>query len=122
MFREDTEVAMEALQALRGEYSDKLVDILTVERAELAEKMEQNFSHAFTTHLHRLRDDEMLKGYYVERRVIHQFLESGKITPAQANELRLKVNKMETFTLSHGDNEVVVKLMSLLARRRDAPA
>ncbi|MDR1158905.1 MAG: sodium:proton antiporter [Oscillospiraceae bacterium] len=121
MFRTDTEVAMETLQVLRGEYPDKLVDILTAERAELAEKMEQNFSHVFTAHLHRLRDDEMLKGYYVERRVIHQFLERGKITPAQANDLRLKVNKMETFTLSHGDNEVVVKLMSLLARRRDAP-
>ncbi|MDR2670557.1 MAG: sodium:proton antiporter, partial [Oscillospiraceae bacterium] len=116
MFRVDTEVAMETLQALRGEYPDKLVDILATERAELAEKMEQNFSHVFTARLHRLRDDEMLKGYYVERRVIHQFLERGKITPAQANDLRLKVNKMETFTLSHGDNEVVVKLMSLLAR------
>jgi hypothetical protein len=59
----------------------------------------------------------MLRGFYVERRVIHQFLDRGDITPEQANELRVKVNKLETYTLGHDPNELVMKLMEIGSMR-----
>jgi CPA1 family monovalent cation:H+ antiporter len=118
-FVTNTELVLAYLEGKRGEYPPLLVDTLLEERRELAEKMRQGFhGGVLVNRLHRARDDEMLRGYYVERRVIHQFLERGAITQAQANGMRLQVNKLETFTLAHNkDSEEVLKLISLISRR-----
>ncbi|GHU86079.1 sodium:proton antiporter [Clostridia bacterium] len=111
MFLQNTEL-VEKILANCGDFPKKLVTILREERQYFAEQMLQIFNE-HTDYAHWLHDDEMLKGYYVERRVINQFLEQGKITIAQSNKYRMNVNKLESLTLSRSTNDVMPKLISL---------
>jgi CPA1 family monovalent cation:H+ antiporter len=64
--------------------------------------------------------DELINGFYVERRVIHQFLERGEITSAQANALRGDVNRLELYALSekHGESAPMIRLFARLREKR----
>ncbi|MDR3120426.1 MAG: sodium:proton antiporter [Clostridiales bacterium] len=118
LFERNTKLVLRMLAELReaGRYPEKLLAALTDERADLARQVETGtFRRAVQARLHQNQDDELLKGYYIERRVIHQFQEQKKITLEQANALRVDVNKLESFTLAHNNNEVVRKMLSLTA-------
>ncbi|GHU96371.1 sodium:proton antiporter [Clostridia bacterium] len=119
LFRRNTARVVEALNNSRGQYPDGLIDWQIEERRNMSRQlMESVYNDRFQDRMHKDHEHEQLKGYYVERRVIHQLLERHEITKDQANELRVKVNKLESFTLGEGENEIMDKLISLTARRR----
>ncbi|GHU88304.1 sodium:proton antiporter [Clostridia bacterium] len=119
LFRRNTAHVVEALNNSRGKYPDGLIDWQIEERRNMSRQlMESVYNDRFQDRMHKDHEHEQLKGYYVERRVIHQLLERHEITKDQANELRVKVNKLESFTLGEGENEIMDKLLSLTARRR----
>jgi CPA1 family monovalent cation:H+ antiporter len=62
--------------------------------------------------------DELINGFYVERRVIHQFLDRGEITAEQANELRGDVNRLEIYTLS-GKHGASVPMINMFTKLRE---
>jgi CPA1 family monovalent cation:H+ antiporter len=66
-------------------------------------------------------EDELINGFYVERRVIHQFLERGEITIEQANALRSDVNRLEIHTLSekHGETAPIIKMFAKLREKME---
>jgi CPA1 family monovalent cation:H+ antiporter len=62
--------------------------------------------------------DELINGFYVERRVIHQFLDRGEITAEQANALRGDVNRLELYALSEKRVEPA-PMIKLFAKLRE---
>jgi CPA1 family monovalent cation:H+ antiporter len=116
IFSNNTDSVVQALDSLRGQYSEDLINLLIDERIDLTDQLIDSVYGALHRHAqfhqgHSSADD--LRGYYVERRVIHQFLEQGKITEEQANAFRIDVNKLESFTLAHNRSSVVLKFMTL---------
>ncbi|MDR3238724.1 MAG: sodium:proton antiporter [Clostridiales bacterium] len=87
----------------------EIIDRLTQERMDLSKQMRAGF---YINHgqPHDGYEEEILQGFYVERRVIHQFLERGAITPRQANDFRMVVNEMESFTLSGESEELITEI------------
>ena len=68
--------------------------------------------------LHEEYVDELLIGYDIERETIWDFLDEGRLTLAQANALRADVNKLESYTLADDQNDVMLKLVSIVERQR----
>jgi CPA1 family monovalent cation:H+ antiporter len=110
VFLQNTEL-VEKILANCGDVPEKLVTILRETRQYFTEQVGQIDGPDYARWVQH--DDAMLKGYYVERRVINQFLEQGRITAAQSNEYRMNVNKLESLTLSRSANDAMYKLFSL---------
>jgi CPA1 family monovalent cation:H+ antiporter len=109
----------EAEQPAYYSFLERMIDQLQEEREDLAEQMAQGvYRQSVYARVHRDYNTELLKGYYVERRVIHQFLEERKINLEYANALRVNVNKLESYTLAHHHNDVVQKMLTLTESHR----
>ncbi|GHU53220.1 sodium:proton antiporter [Clostridia bacterium] len=113
LFSGNVDVVVRALNGERQHFSEELIELVIDERTDLNRQVMEGLKGALHKRQSQNRDNVMLKGYYVERRVIHQFLEQSKITAAQANLFRVDVNKLESFTLAHSRSEVVLKFLEL---------
>jgi CPA1 family monovalent cation:H+ antiporter len=118
LFRKNTSLVIKTLEEKRGQYADKLIDHLIEERRDFTEQvMEGVYGNELRERMYRNYSNEMLKGYYVERRVIHQFFEQNKISAAEANKFRVNVNKLESFSLDGHSNEIMLKIIALTSNR-----
>jgi hypothetical protein len=63
-------------------------------------------------------DEEMLRGFEIERGVIDSFQQRGFITSDEADHMRIDVNTMETYLLEERHNNNVMKLLSKAGRKR----
>ncbi|MDR3242894.1 MAG: sodium:proton antiporter [Clostridiales Family XIII bacterium] len=119
LFWQQTDIVIKGLDSMRGRYSDELIGELIEGRIDLAgQVMEGLYGDALHARLNQEYENEMLKGYDVERQVISEFLERGRLTEEQANTMRVNVNKLESFTLADKNNDLALKLMSLGASQR----
>jgi CPA1 family monovalent cation:H+ antiporter len=90
-----------ALRAERGAFPARLADRMLHERFSKGAEAENGLlGRILTDRLQPGYEDALISGFYVERRVIHQFLERGDISIEQANMLRSDVNRLELYTLS----------------------
>ncbi|MDR2087876.1 MAG: sodium:proton antiporter [Clostridiales Family XIII bacterium] len=97
---------------------ERLTDRMLHERRSKAAEIESGmFGRAFREHPPDY-EDKLISGFYVERRVIHQFLERGEITVEQANALRSDVNRLELYTLSEKPGEAA-PFIKMFARLRE---
>ncbi|MDR2295867.1 MAG: sodium:proton antiporter [Clostridiales Family XIII bacterium] len=109
-----------ALRAGRADLPERLADRTLHERRSKAAETENGmFGRALRERLQPGYEDELINGFYVERRVIHQFLERGKITAEQANMLRGDVNRLEIYTLSEKRSEIapIIKMLASLREK-----
>jgi CPA1 family monovalent cation:H+ antiporter len=120
LFAANNDVVIKALHNSRGKYPEEILEAQMDEREELTQQV---LGGAYRTSRHvraqKNYKKELLRGFYVERKVIYQFLDRGEITPEQANELRVRVNKLETYALGHDPNELVIKLMEIGSARNN---
>jgi CPA1 family monovalent cation:H+ antiporter len=118
LFMANNDIVVRALHNSRDKYPENIIDAQIDEREEMTQQvLEGVYRASGHTRAQKNYKKEMLRGFYVERRVIHQFLDRGDITPEQANELRVRVNKLETYTLGHDPNELVMKLVEIGSMR-----
>ncbi|MFP3156101.1 sodium:proton antiporter [Lachnospiraceae bacterium ZAX-1] len=113
LFSDNTNLMIRALNDSRDHFSEQLLDRFIDERIDLNSQVAEGIYGALHAHMPQSHDNALLQGYYVERRVIYQFLEQGKITATQANTFRVDVNKLESFTLEHNRSEIVLKFLAL---------
>jgi hypothetical protein len=83
----------------------------------LGHLVDDAYAGTLRARLHEEYVDELLIGYELERETIWDFLDDGRLTLPQANELRLNVNKLESHTLADDQNDAMLKLISAAERR-----
>jgi CPA1 family monovalent cation:H+ antiporter len=108
--------------ALEGEQENPptaMAERLIRERGVLARQLARGLAGRNThARLNAGYEEQLLRGFYVERRVIHQFLEKGKISPDLANTLRSDVSVLEIHILSGRHAEFLIEVKSLLKNRK----
>jgi CPA1 family monovalent cation:H+ antiporter len=114
LFAANNDVVLKALHNARDKYPEDILEAQIDEREELTQQVLGGvYRTSRHTRVQKNYKKDLLRGFYVERRVIHQFLDRGEITAEQANEQRVRVNKLETYALGHDPNELVVKLIEI---------
>lgn len=101
VFEKNTQQVQESLENLRDVYDEKLIDGFLHRRQLVIERLRQ--SDFFVKML--VKGDpsfskEILRGYYLERKVIDEFESAGKITTFSANEYRKEVNLLESYAIN----------------------
>jgi CPA1 family monovalent cation:H+ antiporter len=103
---ESGEMLTDALRDKRETWPERLTHRSLHERKSKAAEIEERMrGRALVGRLQPDYEGELINGFYVERRVIHQFLERGEITVERANTLRGDVNRLELYALSEGHGE-----------------
>jgi hypothetical protein len=110
-------VALLAKELREGPESrpERMIEGALHERKLMAAEIEGGmFGRNLHGPFHQGYETELINGFYVERRVIHQFLDRGEITVEQANALRGDVNRLELYMLSekHGEDAPMVKMFA----------
>jgi CPA1 family monovalent cation:H+ antiporter len=119
LFWDLTDLIVKSFEDVRDRYSDKLIALFIEERVNMmGHLIDDVYAGTLRARLHEEYVDELLIGYEIERETIWDFLDEGRLTLAQANELRANVNKLESYTLADDQNDVMLKLISIVERQR----
>jgi CPA1 family monovalent cation:H+ antiporter len=119
LFWDLTDLIVKSFEEVRDRYSDKLIALFIEERVNLmGHLIDDAYAGTLRARLHEEYVDELLIGYEIERETIWDFLDEGRLTLSQANELRANVNKLESHTLADDQNDVMLKLLSVVERQR----
>jgi CPA1 family monovalent cation:H+ antiporter len=93
------------LRAERTDLPERFMSRILHERQSKAAEIESGmFGRTLFERMQPGYETELINGFYVERRVIHQFLDRGEITLEQANALRGDVSRLELYTFSEKRN------------------
>jgi CPA1 family monovalent cation:H+ antiporter len=118
LFWDITDLIVKSFEDVRDRYADKQIALFIEERVNLmGHLIDDAYAGTLRARLHEEYVDELLIGYEIERETIWDFLDEGKLTLPQANELRVNVNKLESYTLADDQNDVMLKLLSIVERR-----
>ncbi|AYG01795.1 cation:proton antiporter [Lactococcus allomyrinae] len=116
LYFSNTELILQALDNLQGVFDDQLLHFLQAERLRTAEIV------ATGGHISRLVNKaqptnltEMMRAYYLERKVIFEYESSGQLTAREAKDMRLNVNVLEDYTLASNQRSL---LFDFLERRK----
>jgi hypothetical protein len=119
VFQKTLVLVEEYLNSKRDRYPERIINRLIDEREDLSDGMERGITKKrFVQRMDISYEKDMLNSFYVERRVIHQFMTSGKITPEEANELRVDVNGLESYILSEHRSDIATDINALVSKWR----
>ena len=91
---------MEGLENLEGVYHQSLIEYLQRTRLQEAQIIESdNFVERMIARFKPDNIDEMLRAYYLERKIISEYQSQGLISSLFAKRLRTNVNKLESHSL-----------------------
>ena len=114
----NTEQILEALSNLEGVYHSDLLSYLKRSRLQEAEIIQSGaFVERVITHLHPDNIDEMLRGYYLERKVINEYEQAELISSRYAKQLRKEVNTLEDYSLKETSNTLTYDMINLARGR-----
>jgi CPA1 family monovalent cation:H+ antiporter len=112
-FSDNTDLIIRSLSEAGEQFPMECIQQVMEERIDLNRQVNDGLYDVLHSRVHQNYDTALLNGYYVERRVIHQFLDEKKISKEQANIFRVDVNNLESFTLAHSKSELVLKFLAL---------
>lgn len=117
LYFQNTELILQTLENLESVYDAQLIDFLQAERIRSAELVSQG--HYLTRLLHRTQANnlrEMMRAYYLERKIISEYEGDGKITVREAKSMRQNVNTLEDYSMIRNDR---LSLFSFLDKRKN---
>ena len=117
LYLANTEIIIESLENLKGIYKSSLISFMQESRLRETNHIT---SGAFVERvINRIKPnniDEMLRGYYLERKCIFEF-EAKKLISAQyAKKLRQNVNNLESYSLKESANTLPYDMLELVRR------
>ncbi|OJG72152.1 Na+/H+ antiporter [Enterococcus phoeniculicola] len=119
VYIQNTQLILESLENLQDVYDDQLIDYFVEDRVSSTNKLEQGtFFSTFMIQQDALYEKELLRGYYLERKVIDEYEVSGEISTFLANVYRQKVNLLESYSINKIDES---KPMRLTMKGRKIP-
>ncbi|MDU1630184.1 MAG: cation:proton antiporter, partial [Lactococcus lactis] len=117
LYFNNTELILQALDNLNGVFDEQLLNFLQSERLRTSEIV------ASGGHISRMVNKaqpnnitEMMRAYYLERKVIFEHELSGEITAREAKDMRLNVNILEDYSLASNHHTL---LFDFLERRKN---
>ena len=117
LYLENTELIIESLENLKGIYKSSLISFMQESRLrETAIIGSGAFVERVINRIKPNNIDEMLRGYYLERKLIFEFEEKKLITTKYARKLRQNVNNLENYSLKEAANTLPYDMMELVRR------
>lgn len=117
LYLENTELIIESLENLKGIYKSSLISFMQESRLrETAIIGSGAFVERVITRIKPNNIDEMLRGYYLERKLIFEYEEKKLITTKYAKKLRQNVNNLENYSLKEAANTLPYDMMDLVRR------
>ncbi|MCB5953221.1 sodium:proton antiporter [Enterococcus sp. BWT-B8] len=117
LFLKNSELLLESLENLQDVYDESLIDFYAAKRKRLLIRLEQGTlipSMLIQQEAEYAR--EMLRGYYLERKIIDEYEVSNKITSWTANDYRQRVNLLESYSINNLTEQL--PLTFVLRKRR----
>lgn len=118
LYLANTEVIIESLENLKGIYRSSLVSFLQESRLrETAIITSGAFVERVITRVKPNNIDEMLRGYYLERKLIFEYEEQKLISAATAKRMRQNVNELENYSLQESANTLPYDIINYARER-----
>ena len=113
----NTEIIIESLENLKGIYKSTLISFMQESRLrETGNITSGAFVERVINKIKPNNIDEMLRGYYLERKCIFEFEEQKLISAQYAKKLRQNVNNLESYSLKESANTLPYDMMELVRR------
>ncbi|MDR2833509.1 MAG: hypothetical protein LBV67_07330 [Streptococcaceae bacterium] len=117
VFFANTQYILDALERLEGVYDTRLLDFLKLQRIRKVQMLhEQDFFARVIELYSGSNSDELLQGYYLERKFIFHYEKGGLINKRQARALRQNVNMLESYTLKEQQANISTTILEYLNR------
>ena len=118
LYLANTEIIIESLENLKGVYRSSLVSFLQESRLRETSLIT---SGAFVERvINRIKPnniDEMLRGYYLERKLIFEYEEQHLISAKYARRMRQNVNELENYSLRESANTIPYDMINYARNR-----
>lgn len=118
LYLANTEIIIESLENLKGIYRSTLISFLQESRLRETSLIT---SGAFVERvINRLKPnniDEMLRGYYLERKLIFEYEEQHLISAKYARRMRQNVNELENYSLRESANTLPYDMINYARNR-----
>ena len=117
LYLENTELIIESLENLKGVYKSSLISFMQESRLrETAIIGSGAFVERVINRIKPNNIDEMLRGYYLERKAIFEYEEAKLITAKYAKKLRQNVNNLENYSLKEAANTLPYDMVDLIRK------
>ena len=118
LYLANTEIIIESLENLKGIYRSTLISFLQESRLRETSLIT---SGAFVERvINRIKPnniDEMLRGYYLERKLIFEYEEQHLISAKYARRMRQNVNELENYSLRESANTLPYDIINYARNR-----
>lgn len=112
LYLANTEVIMDSLEDLEGIYDSNLVNFLQLQRLRQAELLSTGtFIERVIMRLKPYNINEMLRAFYLERKIIAEYEKDKMISSRHAKLLRQNVNQLENYTLKESANTLIYDMI-----------
>lgn len=120
LYFHNTELILQALENLEEVYEAQLINFLQAERLRAAEFVANGgYITRLLNRVHPNNLTEMMRAYYLERKVIFEYESNGLLTPREAKLLRQNVNTLEDYSMSSDHHTLLYDLIDRRARRQE---
>jgi len=117
LYLANTEIIIESLENLKGIYKSTLISFMQESRLRETSNITSGaFVERVINKIKPNNIDEMLRGYYLERKCIFEFEEQKLISAQYAKKLRQNVNNLESYSLKESANTLPYDMMELVRR------
>lgn len=118
LYLANTEIIIESLEDLKGVYRSSLISYLQESRLrETAIISSGAFVERVINRMKPNNIDEMLRGYYLERKIIFEYEAGHLITSKQARRMRKNVNELENYSLRESANTLPYDVIAYARNR-----
>jgi CPA1 family monovalent cation:H+ antiporter len=102
LFEFNSQQILLSLEGLRGMYEDELIQLFIEDRTRLMKRMQLTGGVLDTVIIQQesVFIRELIRGYYLERKIIDEFESYGDITTRAANNYRHRVNLLESYAMA----------------------
>jgi CPA1 family monovalent cation:H+ antiporter len=108
LYFNNTEIIMDALESLEGIYNADLINYLQSERLRISQQVATGgFINRIIIKARPNNLDEMMRGYYLERKLIFEYEAQGLLTARQAKVMRRNVNALEDYSMSDNHSNLL---------------
>lgn len=100
IFERNSQIILDSLDNLKDVYDEELIDFFIATRENLMHQVEGGgLFGTFLIQQDPIYSKELIRGYYLERKVIDEYEGEGEISTFSANEYRHRVNLLESYAM-----------------------
>lgn len=108
LYFNNTSLILDALESLEGVYNADLINYLQSERLRSSEQVASGgFINRILTKARPNNLDEMMRGYYLERKFIFEYEAQGLLTAREAQVMRRNVNALEDYSMNENHSNLL---------------